>query len=236
MIYAMGDIHGKLEELLYMLTHLVEGDTVVLLGDNGLNFYKDGTDVKRKRRLSIAALQAKVDILIVRGNHDIRPSDIESYSLVDYKGARAWIESEFPYLYFAEDGGVYEIEGQRVLTIGGAYSVDKYYRLDKNWPWFPNEQLSEKEREFILDSLDANAYYDLVFTHTCPYNFRPLKDFLDYKVEEDFTMEIFLQQVYNKIEKNFGSWMCGHFHHSRQIAPRVRVLGINEILPTRWED
>jgi len=70
------------------------------------------------------------------------------------------------YILYAKDGGDYMLVinggARRVLTIGGAYSVDKQHRLSNGWRWFENEQLSEEERADIEDKL--MPYYDIVLT------------------------------------------------------------------------
>ena len=43
------------------------------------------------------------------------------------------------------DGEIYDIDDKKVMVIGGAYSVDKWYRLKMNYKWFEDEQISEEE-------------------------------------------------------------------------------------------
>ena len=40
-----------------------------------------------------------------------------------------WVEDKYPNLLFAKDGEVYDFDGYKCLVIGGAYSVDKYWRI-----------------------------------------------------------------------------------------------------------
>ena len=40
-----------------------------------------------------------------------------------------YAEEPYPNILYAQDGGTYTISGKSFLTIGGAYSVDKPYRL-----------------------------------------------------------------------------------------------------------
>lgn len=62
-------------------------------------------------------------------------------------GGQVYIEDEYPNLIFAKNGELYNFNGKSVLVIGGAYSIDKNYRIGKGYPWFENEQLSELERK-----------------------------------------------------------------------------------------
>ena len=44
-------------------------------------------------------------------------------------------------------GEIYNINGKSILVIGGAYSVDKEYRLLKGWSWFKDEQPNKEIEE-----------------------------------------------------------------------------------------
>ena len=44
------------------------------------------------------------------------------------------MEPEFPSLLFAKDGEIYDLDGCRAVAIGGACSVDKFYRLSGGAP------------------------------------------------------------------------------------------------------
>lgn len=45
------------------------------------------------------------------------------------------------------------MEGTRHLVIGGAYSVDKYYRLENNMLWFADEQPSAEIKTYVEDQI-----------------------------------------------------------------------------------
>lgn len=56
-------------------------------------------------------------------------------------------------LIFAQDGEVFDLEGLQTLVLGGAYSVDKWYRLQSGYHWFENEQIPEQRRKSILKNV-----------------------------------------------------------------------------------
>ena len=62
------------------------------------------------------------------------------YDLTEWMGGQAYVQKEYPNLLFAEDGEIYEFNGKKAIAIGGAYSVDKFYRIATGAPWFPTEQ------------------------------------------------------------------------------------------------
>lgn len=79
-------------------------------------------------------------------------------------GGKAFIEEEYPNLIFTKDGEIYNIDGKCVLVIGGAYSVDKEYRLLYGHEWFKDEQLTKEEMNKILDKVKGK-HFDIVLTH-----------------------------------------------------------------------
>jgi 3-oxoacid CoA-transferase subunit A len=82
-IYFTGDIHGSGFEVVKFCERydLTAADTVVLLGDVGSNFYLDERDRKLKNALS----SLKPTIFCIHGNHEIRPANIPSYIIKDWK-------------------------------------------------------------------------------------------------------------------------------------------------------
>ena len=69
------------------------------------------------------------------------------YKLQEWNGGKVWVEEAYPNILFAKDGEIYDIAGMKTIVIGGAYSVDKFYRLSKGYNWFEDEQellISEK--------------------------------------------------------------------------------------------
>ena len=53
------------------------------------------------------------------------------YKLQEWNGGKVWVEEAYPNILFAKDGEIYDIAGMKTIVIGGAYSVDKFYRLSR---------------------------------------------------------------------------------------------------------
>ena len=212
MIYVTGDFHGNVRELLSRFYKLQpgEGDIIVVLGDAGLNYYGNHHgDLKSKKSLA----RSGTEYFCIHGNHEERPENISTYSEIDFCGDRAYAEREFPNLIFAKDGSIYNLNGARCLILGGAYSVDKYYRLQKGWQWFASEQITDTRKSEIEGILAQNDWnVDYVFSHTCPYNTRPVHMFL-HSIDQstvDNSMEVWLQKIADKLQ--FTRWYFGHYH------------------------
>lgn len=209
MIYITGDTHGDFSRLRFFCKNqnTSNEDTIIILGDAGLNYYLNKKDIKLKQMVS----NIPITLFCVRGNHEERPENISTYKTKEYWGGIVFYEEEFPNILFAKDGEEYNINGKKCLVLGGAYSVDKYYRLSMGYHWFSSEQLSDNEKELIFKKINGK-YYDYVFSHTCPYNTRPVHLFLQGIDQStvDSSMEYWLQKVADSII--FKKWFFGHYH------------------------
>ena len=153
-VYMTGDTHGQFERVIeFCARREVEPEnTFVILGDAGLNYYNDRRDRKKKDQLA----QVPITFFCLHGNHEMRPTEELGYEVAEYHGGKVWMQPAYPNILFAIDGEVYDFNGNSCIVIGGAYSVDKYYRLARGWSWFPDEQPSEeiKAKERIIEALN----------------------------------------------------------------------------------
>lgn len=217
MVYLTGDIHGDVRTALWVIQKydMTSNDVLVLLGDVGLNYYgADQGDIKRKKLLN----KAGIPILCIHGNHEERPFNISSYREADWHGGTVYFEERFPNLLFAKDGEIYDLDGQKAIVIGGAYSVDKYYRLRNGWNWFPDEQPSDKIKEQVEATLNAcNWKVDLVLTHTCPQKYVPVEAFMTSLDQStvDHSTEEWLDTIEDQLD--YKAWYCGHWHIDKRI-------------------
>lgn len=209
-----GDTHGsasRFEEYEYPR----DGTTgVIILGDAGVNYYMNNRDTSVKKKLQ----KSGFEFYLVRGNHEARPEDCEgvTWNYDENVEGIVGIDVAFPAIHYLRDGDVYFFNGHRTLVIGGAYSVDKYYRLQKGYPyqWFENEQLSPEEREEIYNKVKGQEF-DFVFTHTCPRAWEPVDLFIPSlnQATIDKSMEDWLDDI--KIAIKYKVWLFGHFHADR---------------------
>jgi len=214
MIYYTGDIHGSYREITaFCLEHnLSEEDTLILLGDVGANYYGG----KRDREIKHALNRLKPTVLCIHGNHEIRPFTIPSYITKEWCGGTVWYEEQYPNLLFAKDGEIFTMEGLRHLVIGGAYSVDKYYRLTNNYGWWADEQPSDEIKAYVTKQL-ATHKVDIILAHTCPFKYEPTEVFLPFI--DQSTVDDSTERWLDKIEEvaNYKAWFCGHWHVDKRI-------------------
>lgn len=242
-----GDCHGqvskRLEEVIQKYPDRLNEIGLVILGDVGLNYWGNNTDRNKK----IKCEEYGIYLYCVRGNHEKRPSDVEGMRAVYDKevAGLVYMEDAYPHIRYLIDGGEYTINGFKVLVLGGAYSVDKWWRLlranGKFSGWFENEQLNEDERNHIMNQIKMkDKTYDFVFSHTCPLSFQPTDLFLSFvnQAEVDNSMELWMEEIKDTISWNI--WCFGHYHADRTEKACVEQY-FNEIedlniVQERWKN
>lgn len=221
-IYITGDTHRDFDRIAdFCETYgTTTDDVMIILGDAGINYYLDESDYELKSELS----QYPITLFCIHGNHEERPGEIDTYTEKEWHGGIVYYEEEFPNLLFAKDGEIYDLDGKKAIAIGGAYSVDKYYRLQNNSPWFDNEQPDDVIMDYVESQLDNVGWkVDYVFTHTAPISCEPRWSFLP-SIDQnavDKSTEKWLEEIHNRLE--FDKWFAGHYHVDSQEGD-VRIM------------
>lgn len=214
MVYITGDIHGEPMRIFeFAQRHqLTENDVMILLGDVGANYYGDERDERVKETLS----NVKAQVLCIHGNHEMRPWEANGYVLSDWNGGKVWVQEEYPNLLFAKDGEIFAIEGKRYIAIGGAYSVDSYWRIQRHAGCWKTEQPTEEIKRFVEKQLQENEI-DIILSHTCPRKYEPIEAFLAFI--DQSTVDKSTEDWLDSIEENtdYKSWYCGHWHMEKDI-------------------
>ncbi len=210
-VYLTGDTHREFYRIKLFCeeNETTTEDIMIILGDAGINYYCDHRDNNLKNELS----KLPITLFCIHGNHEERPYLTGNYEEKEWHGALAYIEEEYPNLIFAKDGEIYDFNGKKAIAIGGAYSIDKYYRLSHGWQWFESEQADEETMRYVEAQLDACDWQvDYVLTHTVPIECEPVWAFIPGIDQStvDKTMEKWLQQIMDNLE--FEKWYAGHYH------------------------
>ena len=105
MIYITGDTHRDFSRLFKL--EEIEDDMLIILGDAGVNYCLNDEDIRYKEYLK----RFKIKLFCIRGNHEERPENINTYKEVEMFGGKVFIEDDYPNLIFAKDGEVYNVGG-----------------------------------------------------------------------------------------------------------------------------
>lgn len=154
----------------------------------------------------------------IHGNHEMRPTSVPGYEEITWRGGTVYRQAEYPSLLFAKDGEIYDFDGCKAVAIGGAYSVDKFYRLEYGYRWFEDEQPDDAIKRYVESKLNAaNWTVDVVLSHTCPMRYIPVENFIsgiDQSTVDNATEE-WLGELEGKL--SYREWYCGHFHTEKTI-------------------
>lgn len=220
MIFITGDKHAEFSEVFSFCYEYEtsKDDLLIVLGDAGINYHANEFDKLLKESL----VECPITFFCIHGNHEERPENIKSYKTKMFHEGIVYFEEDYPNILFAKYGEVYDFNGQKVFVIGGAYSVDKYFRLAYGYRWYESEQPSEETKEKVkgvLSKLDNKV--DIILSHTCPYKYIPRETFLSGIDQDsvDNSTEYFLDEIENSTDYN--RWYCGHYHTDKQIDKMV---------------
>lgn len=242
-IYVTGDIHGCIADVKSRIAAIqepTENDIIVVCGDAGLEYGNHIMGSVKKEMKKFPGTW-----IIMRGNHDTR-------YWRDHKNQDGWhiqvddfdqdsqylIQDKYPNIWYIKDeGGIYNIQRKKFLFIPGAYSVDKFYRIENNYPYEPEEQLTYSEFIRLFNNMQDWIFsclsIDYVISHTCPLNLELyIRDlFMDSvkQTDVDKTTEKWLNEFQKLLEPEIKGWIFGHYHSDRTILDKYHMV-FNRVL------
>ncbi len=216
MFYITGDTHGEyarfLEGCIPFIETMNSQDYLFICGDFG---FVSKTD---KNKIAILDTLEKLPftILFVDGNHE-HFHDLNSFDIEEYCGGKIHrIRKNIIHLMRSQ---VFTIEGLKIFTMGGGYSLDEKRRIE-GFDYFKEEMPSEEEYEEAIKNLNRhNNQVDYIITHTTNektiwYMSRP-------HIKE-IQLNSFLQYIDETV--TYKHWYFGHFHLDKDITDKQSVL------------
>lgn len=232
-----GDTHRHILERLRAIpsTYKPEETGLIILGDVGINWCLDKRDDKLKELIE----ETGYHLYCIRGNHDAPPNEVEGLKVViEEDSYNIYLrEPRFPHINYLIDGNIYQFGNFSALALGGAYSVDSFYRRINGYTWFKGEQISAEERNEIQEGL-LDKKVDFVLSHTCPKSFQPIDLFMNCISQKsvDSSMELWMDYIKETFEWKY--WLFGHYHDDRIERPCVELFYKNieslDDIAIRW--
>lgn len=227
--FITGDCHREFQRIQAFCQENVttKNDVMIVLGDASINYYLDNRDRELKSLLS----DLDITLFCVHGNHEARPWETGNYEEVVWNEGLIYREEEYPNILFAKDGEIYDFNGKKVIVIGGAYSVDKYDRLNYGMHWFDTEQPDEDIKRYVEEQLEKVEWtVDIVLSHTVPIEAEPVWAFISGidELSVDKSTERWLQYIYDNLDHS--QWFAGHYHvESEEGGIRIMYEDYDEI-------
>lgn len=223
MIYITGDTHGERDKInnLEIQLELTENDYLIIAGDFGFIFNNNYLEELILNELSTKPFK----ILFVDGNHECFPA-IFRYPEEMWNGGKVHKIREN--IYHLMRGQVFEIEGKKIFTMGGAYSIDRYNRK-LNLSWWESELPSLKEMEEAKKNLALHDYkVDYIITHTVPSSVKWLMGYeVSQEHEEDADFTDFLDKEV-RLKVSYKKWFAGHFHKNKIVSAADNLIVLYE--------
>lgn len=226
MLFITGDTHGTIDigkviqyfENESIKKKISKEDYLVILGDTSICWDNGKIDLEIKRILR----NLPISTIFIDGNHE-NFSLLNEYPVISWHGGQVH-EIEEGILHLMR-GEIFQIDGKKIFTFGGAYSSDKMYRTE-NISWWSEEMPIDEEYERGRKTLKKHNYkVDIILSHTAP---REIVVALGMEfIEGEEKLQDYLQWVADKTD--FSGWYCGHFHEDMIIDEKYHVL-MDEII------
>lgn len=216
MIYLTGDTHGKPARLANQGMPYAKNwgkyDILIICGDFGYLMNNSTREDLFLRELSFIPYT----ICFVDGNRE-NFDMLNGYPVTTWCGGKVHrIRRNIIHLM---RGQVYVIDHQRIFTMGGGSSIDRY-RRDEGVDWWRDEMPNAQEYEEARANLESvNRNVDYVITHTMPTS--TIQSVLASN-EDECELNDFLQWV--KDEVSYKNWFFGHVHMDAALDSNMYAL------------
>ena len=220
MIFYTGDTHGEMSMSKFNMKNfplqkeLTKDDYMIITGDFGLVFSLD-----KEEEYWLDWLDKKNYVtLFCCGNH-------ENFDALDKYPVSMWNGGK---VHFIKDnvihlmrGQIFNINGKKIFTFGGADSIDKQHRIEDK-SWWKREMPSNKEYEEGLDNLDKCDWkVDLVVSHDCSTRiFEKLMAGL--YVKSLTSINKYFEVLEERLD--YKQWCFGHYYEDRWIDEKHRLI------------
>ena len=210
MIYVTGDCHGNFarfeQKNFPEQANMTKDDTVIITGDCGGVWFGDSRDDETLDWLE----RLPFTLVFVCGNHENYDA-LERYPVAEWHGGK--VHRVCPHVLHLMRGQVYELEGYRFFTMGGAKSHDTDHRIN-HLSWWQQELPSDEEYCEALQNLErCDWQVDYIITHCAPTSIAHM---------ESDRLTDFLQDVQERTD--FRYWLFGHYHDNRMIDTKHILL------------
>jgi len=223
LIYITGYVHGEISIGRRLNTknfprqkQLTKNDYVIISGDFGLIWNGGKEDQYWLKWLD---KERPFTTLFIDGNHENHDM-LDSYPVEMWNGGK--IHRINDSVIHLMRGQVFEIEGKKFFTFGGADSHDKEHRRE-GISWWRREMPSYAEYEEGLSNLDKHNWsVDYVITHTCPSStMEHIAARLGFRFDID-QLHSYLWEIEGKL--NYKHWYFGHFHKDIELPNNQRLI------------
>jgi predicted phosphodiesterase len=244
MIYITGDTHGDFKrrfntENFPEQYEMTKDDHLIICGDFGGVWDLERESKNEKWWLDWFE-ERNYTLLFIDGNHE-NFDRLNAYSIKEWHGGK--VHELRPHVLHLMRGQVFEIEGKKFFTFGGASSHDvqggilklddpnfksKKKRLDKDGicyridhlTWWEQELANEAEMEEGRKNLLVNDNtVDFILTHCCSSS---TQSFLGGNLYAPDRETDYLETIKNNV--TYSKWLFGHYHDNINVNEKEILI------------
>ena len=217
MIRFTGDTHGEQGRFFELGTMgeetWTEKDTLIVCGDFGYIFKNDSIENVFLNELE----KKKYTICFCCGNHENFDA-LFQYKQEIWNGGK--VHRIRKNIYHLMRGQVFTIEGKKIFTFGGAYSIDRYMISEHYSLWRQEIPFKEEYTETVRNLRLHHDEVDYIVTHTAP---REIIRRMGRQPDcHDAELTGFLEWI--MYEMKYKEWFFGHWHQDMWIDEKHRAL------------
>ena len=239
-VFITGDTHGDFSRFSKKTfpgrKNLTKKDYMIICGDFG-GVWNDSAE----QRHNLDWLDSlPFTTLFITGNH-------ENYDMLEKFDKSEWhggiVQYIRPSVLHLTRGQVFEIDGKKFFTMGGASCHDiqdgvldpddplfaiKYRRLNRrgayfrvnHFSWWEQELPNETEYQTARENLEKNHWsVDYIITHCAP---TPIQDLVGNETHTANALTDFLEEISQRCR--FQLWFFGHYHQNLMIKDKYILL------------
>lgn len=244
MIFVTGDTHADFKrrfntENFPEQKEMTKDDYVIICGDFGGIWDYEGESSYETWWLNWFESR-NYTLLFIDGNHE-NFDRLNIYPEKQWHGG--WAHEIRPHVLHLMRGQVFEIDGKRIFTFGGAsshdiqggildpddpYFYEKRKRLShgflpyriNHYSWWKEELPSQEEMDEGLKNLDKhNNCVDFIVTHCCATS---TQEQLVFRKREPNLLTDYLETIRQNV--TFQKWYFGHYHDNITINERETLV------------
>jgi hypothetical protein len=222
--FIKGDIHGSLTEIIDFIHkfNLQPEDNIIVLGDFGV-FFENNDAINQEKKDYYEMNCNGVHLYWIDGNHEnfdvINSWNCNNKDIYDNSNHIHYLPRGFQTFIEIDCGD--HIENRKALFIGGADSVDTWWRTEHE-TWWADETITEDD----IKDIKGSFYY--IFSHCGPrsvvennkgflYTLSNINENNNIHKSEDN-----LEKLKNNII--FNQWWFGHYHTDIKLGDNYRCL------------
>ena len=213
-LLVTGDLHGDTAALTMIAKKLLQGDVLFVAGDFGFIFRDNQDERSFLNDVDMFLRKLGTFLVFVDGNHENHKA-LNEFPVDSWQGA--WVHLIRSHVIHVLRGEVLTLKGKNIFCFGGAFSIDRSWRVLGESYWEEEIPTDEDYCNGNTNLEKCGYKIDYVLTHTCPIDLVLRLGSYHSSMEEQ-PLQNYLQYVSDQVYGSLQKWFFGHWHKDRVIG------------------